>query len=286
MSGIAAALAGQDAAGINLAAGAGANSAANNWLQPKEQELRRQALSSCAANPAANAKACGIMEALNQLDAAREASNDGTYYKGVTAGLLALLMSPATVPVELAVSISDEGWGATAIAILKNVALLPTNIILGLKSDDPEVQGKALVDALATTAGATAVVKGGLGIGRGTGTAWDSIKATQEVWPGTSVPRSFELQAGGGRVWVAGNATEHISELAAGMATRGASPEAIGLATRAELRSLQAAVETVVKNGGVSYGSIVTVGGWQLKFAPPRPGAAYPALIHALSRQQ
>jgi hypothetical protein len=231
---LAVAITGQDVAAINIAAGAGANAAANNWLQPKEQELRRQAQRACDLDAAVNAKACGIVDALNRLDIERETDNNGTFYKGISKGLIALLLSPATVPVELIASISDEGWSETAKAILKNAALLPTNIILGLKSDDPEVQGRAVVDALATTAGVTALTKAGLGLGSRTGTVWDSIKATQEVWPGTPVPRSFELQAGGGTVWVAGNATEHIFELASGMAKRGASPEQIGLATQAD----------------------------------------------------
>ncbi|MDR6891032.1 MULTISPECIES: DUF637 domain-containing protein, partial [Variovorax] len=163
MAGIAAAITGQDANGINVAAGAGANAAANNWLQPKEAELRRQAAQACSSSPAANANACGIVQALNQLDAAREAGNNGTLYKGVTSGLIALLMSPVTVPVELINSLSENGGSETAIAILKGVALLPTNIALGLKSDNPEVQGRALVDALTTTAGAAALTRAGLG---------------------------------------------------------------------------------------------------------------------------
>jgi hypothetical protein len=200
-------------------------------------------------------------------------------------GLIALLMSPATVPVELINSLSENGGSETAIAILKGIALLPTNIALGLKSDNPEVQGRALVDALTTTVGVASLTRADFAVGRGTGTVWDSIKATQDVWPGTSVPRSFELQAGGGGVWVAGNATEHIFELASGMAKRGASPEQIGLATQAELTSLHTAVESVIANGGINYTRTVIVGGWELSFRPPRLGAKLPALVHALPRQ-
>jgi Possible hemagglutinin (DUF637)/Contact-dependent growth inhibition CdiA C-terminal domain len=158
MSAIAAAVAGQDAAGISLAAGAGSNVVANNWLQPKEQELRRQAQRACAAN---TANACAIVTTLNALDAQREASNSGTFYKGVSTGLLALLQSPVTVPVELIASIAQNGLGDTTIALLRGVALLPTNIALGLQSEDPEVRGRVMVDALATTAGAAAVTRAG-----------------------------------------------------------------------------------------------------------------------------
>src|SRR5690606_19492404 len=117
-------------------------------------------------------------------------------------------------------------------------------------------------------------------------TVWNSIRATQEVWPGTSVPRSFILDvAGGGAVWVAGNATEHIYELATSMAVRGASIEQIGLATQVELTSLQSAVRSLIDSGGVPYNRTVIVDGWELTFRPPRSGERYPALIHALSRR-
>ena len=68
------------------------------------------------------------------------------------------------MPVELIVSLAENGGAQTAIAILRGVALLPTNIAQGLQSDNPEVQGRAVVDAL-TRAGfrATAGVNGGVG---------------------------------------------------------------------------------------------------------------------------
>jgi hypothetical protein len=159
LSGIAAAVAGQDAAGINVAAASGSNAVANNWLQPKEQEQRRQAQRSCDTG---NSNACAVIKALSTLDVQREAGNDGTLYKGITKGLIALLQSPASVPVELIDSIVQNGAGDTVIALLKGVALLPTNIANGLQSDDPEVRGRAMVDALATTAGAAAVTRAGV----------------------------------------------------------------------------------------------------------------------------
>ncbi|MET3442248.1 filamentous hemagglutinin [Variovorax paradoxus] len=182
MSGIAAAITGQDANSINIAAGAGANAAANNWLQPKEAELRRQAAQACSSSPATNAKACGIVQALNQLDAAREAGNNGTLYKGVSSGLIALLMSPVTVPVELINSLSENGGSETAIAILKGIALLPTNIALGLKSDNSEVQGRALVDALATSVGVAALTRAGF-------VAWEG--AASDAWALSAASQPF-----------------------------------------------------------------------------------------------
>jgi hypothetical protein len=114
-----------------------------------------------------------------------------------------------------------------------------------------------------------------------TGTVWDSIKATQGVWSGTSIPRSFELAAGNARVWVHGNATEHLAEYATAMANRGVSPDLVRVATQQQLQSLQAAVAAATANGTV-FNQVVKIGGWELIFAAPRAAGQLPALIHAL----
>lgn len=47
---------------------------------------------------------------------------------------------------------------------------------------------------------------------KGTGTVFDYINATQSVYPGSVIPRSFELNlSNGDSVWVHGNATEHMA---------------------------------------------------------------------------
>nr|WP_258526873.1 RHS repeat-associated core domain-containing protein [Enterobacter cloacae] len=48
-----------------------------------------------------------------------------------------------------------------------------------------------------------------------TGTVWDDINPTQSNYPGTVIPKSFEMTLPNGqRVWVHGNATEHMAEYA------------------------------------------------------------------------
>ena len=116
---------------------------------------------------------------------------------------------------------------------------------------------------------------------RATGTVWDSVKATQAVWPGTIIPRSFELTAGNSKVWVHGNATEHLAEYAAALSAKGVSSELVNIGAQTQLRSLQAAVQAA-SAGGLPLGKIVNVGGWELKFAAPRSADQLPALIHAL----
>lgn len=50
-----------------------------------------------------------------------------------------------------------------------------------------------------------------------------------------------------------------------------------------QLTSLQAAIEQATANG-MQYGKLLNVGGWELKFAPPRQSGQLPVLIHALLR--
>lgn len=117
-----------------------------------------------------------------------------------------------------------------------------------------------------------------------TGTVFDSIKATQPTYPGSAIPRSFEMTLPNGQnVWVAGNATEHMAEFAQ-MKAVNYTPEAVRLASQEQLTSLQAAVNTATQNG-VPYNQLMNVGGWELKFAPPRQPGQLPSLIHALPGQ-
>lgn len=116
---------------------------------------------------------------------------------------------------------------------------------------------------------------------KGAGTVWDSIKATQETWPGTVIPKSFEMTTGNGSVWVHANATEHLAEYAAGMASRGVGSDMVAIGSQVQMSSLKASVEAVT-SGGVPYNQLINAGGWELKFAPPRVDGQLPALIHAM----
>lgn len=95
---------------------------------------------------------------------------------------------------------------------------------------------------------------------KGTGTVWDSVKATQPLYEGTAIPRSFELATGNGKVWVHGNATEHMAEYATSMLNSGMSPSMVNMGTQAQLTSLQAAVNAAMSNG-VPYGKLLNLGG-------------------------
>ena len=119
------------------------------------------------------------------------------------------------------------------------------------------------------------------GASKATGTVWDRIKPTQSNYPGSQLPRSFELHTDNVSVWVHGNATEHMAEYLAGKARRGASKASIDMATQAQLSSREAAVAEAAR-GGLPLDKLITVGDWELKFGPPREAGMLPVLIHAL----
>ncbi|AYD05279.1 RHS repeat-associated core domain-containing protein [Neorhizobium sp. NCHU2750] len=116
----------------------------------------------------------------------------------------------------------------------------------------------------------------------GTGTVWDAVTATQGVYEGTAIPRSFTLATSGADIWVAPNATEHMAEYALGNLGRGVSTDLVNIGTQSELTKLRAAVGSATQ-GGVPYGGLVNAGGWELLFSPARQAGQLPALIHAAS---
>ncbi len=113
-------------------------------------------------------------------------------------------------------------------------------------------------------------------------TVWRLIRATQEVWLGTQIPRSFVLTTQRRlKVWVHPNATEHLAERVVNLTRRQSSPDLIRLTQQAQLTSLEAAVSAATKRG-VKSDEIVRVGGWELKFGRPRKPGDLPTLFHAL----
>ena len=194
------------------------------------------------------------------------AATDGAQRNAVAQRTVLAAMAAGTLTLAPALS----GLAAEAAAFAKN----PVGYCLG----NPAACTVAAETAAYTAAGVpqpTSVVPTSR-----TGTVWDSIKATQPTYPGTVIPRSFEMALPNGeRVWVAGNATEHLVELANRTAVN-YTPEAVRLATQLNLSELQGAINVATQNG-VRYGELITVGRWELKFAPPRVAGQLPALIHA-----
>jgi filamentous hemagglutinin len=168
-----------------------------------------------------------------------------------------------------------------AAALQTNTArTIAVSAVLATTELTPVASGAARSGAIAAQVG-TAFAKGAAA--KGTGTVWDSVKATQPLYEGTAIPRSFELATGNGKVWVHGNATEHMAEYATSMLNSGMSPSMVNMGTQAQLTSLQAAVNAAMSNG-VPYGKLLNLGGWELKLGSPQQAGQLPALIHALPK--
>jgi hypothetical protein len=109
---------------------------------------------------------------------------------------------------------------------------------------------------------------------------WGSIRATQPVYQGTVIPRSFEMATGAGKFWVHGNGTKHLAEYANTMLNRGVAPNLVNLASQVQLSSLKAAMAAASKQG-IVYGQPMRIGGWELVFSK-LPTDVLPVLKHAL----
>ena len=58
-------------------------------------------------------------------------------------------------------------------------------------------------------------------------------------------------------------------------------PDLVRVGQQTQLTSLEAAVNATI-GSGVPFNQIIQVGGWELKFSPPRKLGDLPALIDAL----
>ncbi|WP_449062177.1 hypothetical protein [Planomonospora algeriensis] len=111
-------------------------------------------------------------------------------------------------------------------------------------------------------------------------TVWSDIKSAQPNYPGTDLPKAFEMQAGERSFWVHENATEHIYENAKKRSEYLAQRDKVGLITQAEIHNLQSAVKAATRDE-VPLDRMVRENGWELKFGQ-RPSDRLPVLFHAV----
>ncbi len=135
--------------------------------------------------------------------------------------------------------------------------------------------------AITSTMGASAylgkssvvTVPKGVDVAKGTGTVFDTIKATQPIMRGTSIPKSFEVSIGKNKsFWVHPNATKHMAENTLSRSELG---------SQAILTSFQQSVK-LANTQGIEYGKMMNVGKWELIFSKGRSGDALPVIKHAL----
>ena len=115
-----------------------------------------------------------------------------------------------------------------------------------------------------------------------TGTVWDNIKATQDNYPNTNIPRSFEVEVNGQKMWVHGNATEHMyddvyAKIMAGEGTAYTNPN---LYTQELMSDFHGSLEQATASG-IKYGELISAGNWEFMFAPPRREGQLQVIKHA-----
>ena len=118
--------------------------------------------------------------------------------------------------------------------------------------------------------------------GSKTCTVWDNITPTQENYPYTNIPKSFEIEVNGEKMWVHGNATEHIYEyvykgITTGNGTAYTNPN---LYTQEIMSDFYGSLQEATKSG-IVYGEKITQGNWEFIFAQPRQAGQLPVIKHA-----
>ncbi len=109
------------------------------------------------------------------------------------------------------------------------------------------------------------------------GTVWDTIKPTDLMYPGTKIPKSFELTLGNQKLWVAPNATKHMTDYAVKHLEV---THSVPMNSQALLTSFKIAVEQAVSKG-ILYDTMIRVGCWEFRFGMPRKAGLLPSIYHA-----
>ena len=107
------------------------------------------------------------------------------------------------------------------------------------------------------------------------GTVWSSIKPTDLMYPGTKIPKSFELTVGNQKFWVAPNATKHMEDY-----IKRNIEFIMPINCQSLLVSLKAEVEKAVSQG-IVYNEKMIFDCWDIMFDTPRREGLLPTIYHA-----
>jgi hypothetical protein len=113
-------------------------------------------------------------------------------------------------------------------------------------------------------------------------TVWKKIKLTDQIYPGTKIPKSFELSVGKERVWVAPNATKHMLEYI--QDTNGTHKKIITHTMPINCQILLLSFRSAVKQAiyqGIKYDTMIRIGCWEFRFGMPRGEGLLPSIYHA-----
>ncbi len=277
-AGLAGGIAGDSTASAVAGAQAGKNAVENNYLSNTQKAQKKEELAECqsvACKAQTQAKWTAI-------DLGQDGSFAAGMVAGVPSGLydaVGSLVKTASSPVETYEALKTLFNSGD---VLGNVSDAVKQFYIDrIDRMEAEYQkagasgsfnagvegGKLVTDIAGLLAGGAGVVKGGAVLTEKvvakavskaesaaakagaeivkTGTVFDSINATQPAIPGTSIPRSFELNVNGQTVWVNPNATKHMGEYL----TRNGLSHSTTEGSQAMLTILQSAVKDASSQG-------------------------------------
>uniref|UniRef100_UPI0021BD45EC VENN motif pre-toxin domain-containing protein n=1 Tax=Yersinia rohdei TaxID=29485 RepID=UPI0021BD45EC len=232
--------------------------------QIKAAQEHAKNIMSCAENPGS----ASCQKGLAMQDALMIA---------LPAGLGGGLLAAASPEIAAAAKAAIQACAGNVVLCLNNAGIQMSEAIVpgGVGAGGAIGIGKTAAEATAAKAEAVAA-NAAKNSQLPTGTVFDSIKATQPAIPGTSIPKSFELNVNGQTVWVNPNATKHMGEYL----TRNGLSNSTSEGSQAMLTSLQSAVQDA-SSQGFKFNEVMQVGSWELIFSQ-RPTDPYPVLKHAL----
>src|SRR5579863_190333 len=120
-----------------------------------------------------------------------------------------------------------------------------------------------------------------------TGTVWNNITPTDPVYPGTKIPKSFELTVGKEKFWVCPNSTEHMLEYIQGKIKEHKKiiTHNMPMNCQSLLTGFKSAVEQA-KSQGIKYDTMIRIGCWEFRCGMPRKEGLLPTIYHANFKPQ
>lgn len=119
-------------------------------------------------------------------------------------------------------------------------------------------------------------------------TVWGNIKPTDPMYPGTKIPKSFELTVGGQKFWVCPNATKHMLQYIYGTnedKIKKVITHNMPMNCQSLLLSFKSELEQAIAQG-VQYRMKVKVNCWEFMFSMPRKEGLLTTIYHANFRQK
>ena len=177
------------------------------------------------------------------------------------------------------------GGNETAYTLTEMGVSFVFDVITGMAIAKMPTRLKTPAQAFRATSTAGVAKESGAAASEANGTVWNFIKETQPSREGSIIPKSFEIQAGGNRYWVAPNATEHMYEYSTKHLSVTATELSISPSQRMVEQTLLSSFQRAVEEAsriGYTLDDAIRVGNWELAFSKPRKEGLLTAIIHAV----